>query len=313
MRVLVTGAAGFIGSHLTRALAAAGHEVVALDIVPRAVSPEDAGHIEPVIVDVRDADAVANAMRGVEMVWHQAAMASVPASFDDPAACMAINSSGSANIFEQARLAGVKRIMMASTSAIYGDDPTPIKHERLTPRPQSPYAVSKLAMEHLADVYARQLGMEMVAFRYFNVYGPGQPEEGGYAAVMPAIRKAIRKGEPFKVFGDGEQTRSFIYVGDIVRANLLAAEVPVDPANGVVIANLASSGAISLNDLIDVFGEIIGTPVQVETHPEREGDIKHSAGDVTFAREYFDFEPQVDLRDGVRALLASLTSPSGAL
>ena len=109
MRVLVTGAAGFIGSHLTRALAAAGHEVVALDIVPRAVSPEDAGHIEPVIVDVRDADAVANAMRGVEMVWHQAAMASVPASFDDPAACMAINSSGSANIFEQARLAGVKR------------------------------------------------------------------------------------------------------------------------------------------------------------------------------------------------------------
>lgn len=313
MRVLVTGAAGFIGGHLTRALAALGHEVVALDIVPYDGSPEDTGHIEPVTVDIRDAAAVAVAMQGVQMVWHQAAMASVPASFDDPSACMAINATGSANIFEQARLAGVKRIMMASTSAIYGDDPTPIKHERLTPRPQSPYAVSKLAMEHLADVYARQLDMEMVAFRYFNVYGPGQPEEGGYAAVMPAIRKAIRTGQPFKVFGDGEQTRSFIYVGDIVRANLLAAEVQVNPADGVVIANLASTGAISLNDLLEVFSETIGTPVQVETHPEREGDIKHSAGDVTYAREYFGFEPEVELREGVSALLASLTSSSGAL
>lgn len=304
-RVLVTGAAGFIGGHLARTLASSGQDVIALDVEPLAESTLALKRITPVQGDIRDRQLVATAMQGVSVVYHQAAVASVPESFTDPAHCMAVNSEGSAIIFEQARLAGVQRVVMASTSAVYGDDPTPIKHEQLTPKPMSPYAVSKLAMEMLADVYARQYGMEMIALRYFNVYGPGQPAEGGYAAVIPAIRKAILTGQPMPVYGDGEQTRSFIYVGDIVRANQLAASTVLSASEGVVIANLASDVATSLNMLLQSFEEVIGRPIPVEMRPEREGDIKHSAGDTSYARERFGFVADVTLIDGLGMLLES--------
>lgn len=304
-RFLVTGAAGFIGGHLARSLAADGCAVTTLDTRHLEPITREMDGITEITGDIRDAPTVAKAVGDVDVIFHQAAMASVPESFADPALCMSINTVGSANIFEQARLAGVKRVVMASTSAVYGDDPTPVKHEGLIPAPRSPYAVSKLAMEQLADVYAREFGMEMIAFRYFNVYGPGQPAEGGYAAVMPAIRKAIRTGQPFDLYGDGGQSRSFIYVGDIVRANIAAALVDVDPGEGVIIANLASDQVVSLNTLLHTFEHVVGHKIEVNSYPEREGDIRNSAGDTSFAHRRFGFTADIPLVTGISRLIES--------
>lgn len=303
MRVVVTGAAGFIGSHIAQTYADKGHEVVGIDTRPMA----DYAGIKPVQGDIRDVDLMASAMRNADVVFHQAAMVSVPETFVEPVECMSVNVSGSANVFEQARIAGVKRIVMASTSAVYGDDPTPVKHEGLDPKPMSPYAVSKLAMEHLAAVYARQYGMSMVALRYFNVYGPGQPAEGGYAAVIPAIMRAISTAQPMNIYGDGEQTRSFVNVADVVRANELASAVELPNDLPMLIANIANPDVVSLNMLLKSFSLATGGEIATLTRPEREGDIRHSAGDGTVARETLGFEPTVSLQQGI----AELVSHSG--
>lgn len=299
MRVVVTGAAGFIGTHLAQTLADQGNEVVAVDVRPTPAYPG----IEAVMGDIRDVSLMSEATRGADVVYHQAAMVSVPQTFVEPAECMSVNVTGSAVVFEQARLAGVKRVVMASTSAIYGDDPTPVKHERLAPAPRSPYAVSKLAMEHLADVYARQYGMSMVALRYFNVYGPGQPAEGGYAAVIPAILKAIRTEQAMNVYGDGEQTRSFVHVADVVRANQLAAAMELPAEHPFLIANIVNPEVVSVNYLLDLFTEAADTEIGLNPHPERDGDIKHSAGDGTVATEVLGFEPEISLHKGIEGLV----------
>lgn len=304
-RILVTGSAGFIGGHLARFFASEGHSVVAVDLEPISAQTRVFENIQEVRGDIRDEALMATAMHGVDVVFHQAAVASVPASFVDPAYCMADNVEGSAVIMEQARLTGVVRVVMASTSAVYGDDPTPVKHEELLPAPRSPYAVSKLAMEMLADVYSRQYGMETVALRYFNVYGPGQPAEGGYAAVIPAIRKSIRTDLPFHVYGDGEQTRSFVHVSDVVRANMLAATSSIAPGEGAAIANITSDEVVSLNKLVEVFENLRHQKIVRQTRPEREGDIKHSRGSGDRAARLFDFTANVRLADGIRELLES--------
>lgn len=306
MKMMVTGAAGFIGTHLARSLAEAGHDMVAVDISEFHPDLQKAETISCVTADIRDESKMAEAMVGVNVVFHQAAMASVPESFANPAKCMDINVVGSTVVFEQARLAGVNRVVMASTSAIYGDDPTPVKNEGLTPAPRSPYAVSKLAMEQLADVYARQYGMEMVALRYFNVYGPGQPAEGGYAAVIPAIRKAVETKQPMVVYGDGEQTRSFIYVDDVVRANKLASTMDLQNTSTFFVGNLATDEVISINDLLRVAEDVIGGVVPIETRPEREGDIKHSAGDTALLKKKLGFAAEIPLSEGMRHLLGGL-------
>lgn len=300
MRVVVTGAAGFIGAHLTRTLADQGHEVMAVDILPVAKYPG----VIPVIGDIRDTLLMAKTLDGTDVVYHQAAVASVPASFADPALCMSVNVVGSATVFEQARLAGVKRVLMASTSAVYGDDPTPVKHERLAPKPMSPYAVSKLAMEQLAEVYARQYGMSMVALRYFNVYGPGQPAEGGYAAVIPAILRAIQTNQPMSVYGDGEQTRSFVHVADVVRSNQLAATVELPGQYPMLVANITNPVVVSLNVLLKTFSAAIGNEVAINTQPEREGDIKHSAGDGSIAHNVLGFQASITLEQGIADLVS---------
>lgn len=303
MLALVTGAAGFIGGHLAQSLAEQGHDVIGLDLVQTNLKGTNE-RIRWVQGDILDVALVAELMRGVDVVFHQAAVASVPQSFDDPAHCISVNVAGSAVIFEQARLAGAKRVVMASTSAIYGDDPTPIKHEKLIPAPRSPYAVSKLAMEQLADVYARQYGMTMVALRYFNVYGPGQPAEGGYAAVIPAILRSIRTGEPMTVYGDGEQTRSFVYVGDVIRANMLAAEVTLE-GPGALVANIAGSSAVSLNELLRTLETVTGFETPIEQKPARMGDIRHSSGSVVRAKEHLGFEPTTPLERGLQLAWAA--------
>lgn len=301
MNIVVTGAAGFIGGHLARTLAADGHRLSTIDMESLAESTCALGSVREFRGDIRDAALVSEALGGAEVVFHQAALASVPESFADPAYCMSVNAEGSAVILEQARIAGVRRVVMASTSAIYGDDPTPLKHEALAPAPRSPYAVSKLSMELLGDIYARELGLEVVALRYFNVFGPGQPADGGYAAVIPAFFAALRSGKPVQIYGDGSQTRAFVHVSDVVRANLLAATVDfVDP--GLQVMNIASSEVTSITDVLTGVASALGVQPRANHHPWREGDIRDSRADISMAQRLLGFEPVIAFADGITAM-----------
>lgn len=302
MRVMVTGAAGFIGTHLANALAEAGNHVVGFDLAKSVDATPGASSIEYVVGDIRDNNAVASAMKGVDVVFHQAAIASVPASFDDPATCMSVNTVGSTVVMEEARRAGVQRVIMASTSAVYGDDPTPLKHEGLAPRPQSPYAVSKLSMEHIANVFAHQYDMSMIALRYFNVYGPGQPATGGYAALVPAVFAALRAGEPVTIYGTGENTRGYVHVSDVVKANIAASVVALDANNPFEILNIASSEVTSVSDVVHAVANALGVAPNAVHVPPRAGDILHSRADISRSEKVLGFAPTVAFADGIRGM-----------
>ncbi len=299
MKALVTGGAGFIGSHLAEGLVRRGHEVRVFDNLSTGsldnLAPvRDA--VEVVIGDLRDDEAVNRAVEGVEVVFHQAADPSVPRSISHPRDCYDINVLGTLNLLAAARDAGCRRVVFASSCAVYGNDPRQPKSEELPPAPESPYASSKLAGEELCQVFTRVYGLEAVALRYFNVYGPRQSPDGPYASVIPRFIADLKAGARPRVFGDGEQTRDFIFVGDVVEANLRAATA--DEAVGEVV-NVGSGRSTSLNTLLTVLAPLIGNTVEPIYEAERPGDVRHSLAETSKARRLLGFEAQTSLAEGL--------------
>jgi UDP-glucose 4-epimerase len=304
-RCLVTGGAGFIGSHLVDGLLAAGHKVRVLDNL---TSGDEgnlahlAGSLRLLRGDLRDRDVVRAAMADVEVVFHLASISSVRRSILDPVESIDVNVRGAMQVLQMAQESGVRRVILASSAAIYGDsDKLPLK-ESEPPMPLSPYAVHKLTCEHLAKVFTQMYGLETVALRYFNVYGERQCVDAEYGAAIPRFADRISRNEPPTIYGDGEQTRDFIHISDAVRANLLAAES--DAASGQVI-NIASGQAASVNDVVRTLAELSGATVTPRHVPPQPGDIRHSVADISLARSLLGFTPRVSLRDGLARMLTT--------
>ncbi len=299
-KVLVTGGAGFIGSHLVDALLSRGAAVRVIDNLSNG-KRENLAHvareIELMEADIRDAASCQNAMRGIEYVFHQAALGSVPRSMKDPSTSIAVNVSGTANVFAAARDAGVKRVVYASSSSVYGDSKRLPKREGEEGKPLSPYALSKVMNEELADVFARVDGMELVGLRYFNVYGPRQDPDGPYAAVIPRFFKACLSGEAPVIYGDGEQSRDFTYVADAVAANVCGAEAGADACGTAY--NVAGGRQTSVNELARAVRNAVGGGPEPRYEPPRKGDVLHSAADLSVSRRSLAYAPTVELPDGL--------------
>ena len=303
-RSLVTGGAGFIGSHLVEALVARGEQVVVLDDLStgkRANLAAVAGRFEFHEGSVVDPVAAARACVGVDVVYHQAALASVPRSIDAPLDSHAACATGTLVMLDAARRAGARRFVYAASSSCYGDQPTSSKRENDLPSPLSPYAAAKLAGELYGLAFHRSYGLETVALRYFNVFGPRQDPQGAYAAVIPRFIDALLAGQPLTLYGDGRQSRDFTFIENVVRGNLLAAESP--RAAGRVM-NLASGRSYSLLDLIAVLENLLGRGADVRREPPRIGDVRDSLADITLARDLLGYEPVVDFHEGLRRTLA---------
>lgn len=298
-QVLVTGGAGFIGSHLVRALVERGTGVRVLDNLSTGSRDRlaDIGrNVELIEGDIRDRQACDHAVQGAQAIFHLAAYISVPGSVANPELADEINIQGTLNLLLAARDAGVSRFIFSSSSAVYGDTevlPTP---ETVVPMPTSPYGVEKLYGEHMCRLCTSLYGMEAVALRYFNVYGPGQNPQSEYAAVIPKFMTMLLQGRAPAIFGDGEQTRDFLYVGDVVKANLLAAT-----AEGAVgqVFNIAGGQATTLNALYSQLKTALGSNLDATHGPERAGDIRHSSADISKARKGIGFEPEYDLARGL--------------
>ncbi len=299
-RVLVTGGAGFIGSHLVDALLAAGAVVRVFDNLATG-DLENLAHVADRIdwleADLRDLDACRTACDGVELVFHQAALGSVPRSMEDPATSLAVNLGGSANIFTAARDAGVRRVVYASSSSVYGDSEELPKREGKEGRVLSPYAASKLFCEELATLFSREFDIEIVGLRYFNVYGPRQSPDGPYAAVIPRFFRAALAGEPMGIYGDGEQSRDFTFVADAVRANLLAAAAPNATAGRAY--NVAGGKRVTVNDIAATIAREVGSKAPPRHDPERPGDVQHSLADLERATRELGYHAETDLRTGL--------------
>jgi UDP-glucose 4-epimerase len=299
-RVLVTGGAGFIGSNLVRTLLERGDEVRVLDNFStgnRRNLEDIADDVEVVEGELRSYERVHNATRGVELVFHQGALPSVPRSVQDPLTTSAVNVEGTLNVLLAARDEGVRRVVFASSSSVYGNSPTYPLVESQPADPISPYAVAKLAGERYCVSFSRVYTLETVVLRYFNVFGPRQDPTSQYAAVVPRFIAAIGSGEPVPVYGDGEQSRDFTFVDNVVAANLLAAEAAAAVGS---IVNVATGTQASVNELAETIGELVGRPVEKEYLPPRTGDIRDSWADVGAARRLLGYEPHVDLREGLR-------------
>jgi len=300
--LLVTGGAGFIGSHLVEALVGQGAQVRVLDNLSsgrRANLDAVLGDVELVVADIRDPVACRNACSGAQLVFHQAALGSVPRSMADPATTIAVNVTGTANVFAAARDAGARRVVYASSSSVYGDSQKLPKREGEEGRPLSPYALSKVMNEQLAEVYGRCFDMELIGLRYFNVYGPRQDPQGPYAAVIPRFFAACLAGRAPVIFGDGEQSRDFTFVADVVEANLAAATAP-SAAEGRAY-NVAAGAPTTVNQLARLVAEVAGVAVEPVHEPPRAGDVLHSAADPELARESLGFSAHTPLADGLRA------------
>jgi UDP-glucose 4-epimerase len=306
-RYLVTGGAGFIGSNVVAALTLRGERVRVLDnlstgrlgLLQRVVTRPEL--VEIVDGDIRDAAAVARAVQGVEVVFHFAAIGSVPRSVEDPVQCDAVNVGGTVTVLDQARRGGVRRVLFAASSAAYGDAPELPKRESMPPAPLSPYAVSKLSGEGYLRVFAALYGLETLSLRYFNVFGPNQLPDGAYAAAIPKFVHAALRRTPITIFGDGEQTRDFCYVANVVQANLLAADTAKKLTGEVV--NIAGGRRISLNDLVREIGRALGRSLDVQHLAPRAGDVRHSLADISLARQFLGFEPAYRWEDGVAPTL----------
>jgi UDP-glucose 4-epimerase len=301
-RALVTGGAGFIGSHLVQELVDRGVAVRVLDNLASGSveNLESCGKkIEFMEGDIRNAVACRNACRGVDAVFHLAALVSVPQSVADPVQSDAINIGGTLNLLLAARDYQVKRFVFSSSSAVYGDTDVLPTHERVLPMPTSPYGVHKLTGEHYARNFTRLYGLETVCLRYFNVYGPRQNPRSEYAAVIPKFLTRLLDGQAPTVFGDGEQTRDFCSVRDVVAANLLAAETMNAEAVGGV-CNIASGKRISLNELLALMRTVTGTDIPASYEAARPGDILHSGAEIKRAKAVLGFAPKVELADGLR-------------
>jgi UDP-glucose 4-epimerase len=297
---LVTGAAGFIGSHVAEALAARGDRVRVLDDLStgkRANMAAFHDRVELIERSLTEADAVEKAVAGVECIFHHAALASVPHSVEAPLETHAACTTGTLMLLNAARRSGVRRFVYAASSAAYGDQPGASKRETDLPLPISPYGAAKLAGEHYCRAFAATYGLETVCLRYFNVFGPRQDPHSQYSAVIPRFITAILSGERPTIFGDGRQSRDFCYVGNVVQANLLAAEAP--GISGQVF-NIATGRATTLLELIAALNRQLGTNVQPQHAPPRPGDIRDSMADITLARRLLGYEPEVDLDEGLK-------------
>lgn len=312
-RALVTGGAGFIGSHLVDALIGLGAHVVVLDDFSTGDERNLEAHaheIELVTGDIRDLGICSTAAHDCTYVFHQAALGSVPRSVEDPSTSMAVNALGTAHVFEAARQAGVRRVVYASSSSVYGDSASLPKREGEEGHPLSPYAASKVMSEQIAGVFATTYGVPSVGMRYFNVYGPRQSPEGPYAAVIPRFFAACLSDRPPTIYGDGEQTRDFTFVGDVVQANLLAAG---SDSAGHQAVNVAGGLEVSINEMARTIAVLTGSDQQPEYLDPRPGDVRHSLADLARARA-LGFEPRTTLADGLEQALShfrtSLRVPS---
>ncbi len=300
--VLVTGGAGFIGSHLVDELLSQGARVTVLDSFVsghRRNLAHVADDIELVTGDIRDIETCRRVCEGKALVLHHAALGSVPHSMADPATAFAVNGSGTANVFAAAHGAGVQRVVYASSSAVYGDGEALPKKEGEEGTPLSPYALSKVMNEQLGDIFARCYGMDLVGLRYFNVFGPRQDPAGPYAAVIPRFFAACRAGEPPTIFGDGQQGRDFINVADVVRANLLAATVPLQGAHAV---NIGAGVVTTVLQLAEAIIEATAAKVAPKLADPRPGDVLMSQADTSAAAALLGFSAEITVAAGLASM-----------
>jgi len=301
-RYLVTGVAGFIGSNLAHTRVAGGEEVRGVDNLSHGRAENLAGIGEKIDfrkADVTDSSAMRSACTGIDYVLHQAALGSVPRSLADPLGSNHANVVGTLTVLQAAREAGVKRLVYASSSSVYGDTPTLPKNEDMAPNPISPYAVSKYAGELYAQSFARVLGLETVCLRYFNVFGPRQHPTSEYAAVLPRFIRAMLNQEQPTVFGDGQQSRDFTYIENVVSANLLACAASSEKVAGKVF-NVATGKKISLLEIYKLLQELTGFQKDLLFAPARTGDIRDSLADTTRAHAAMGYKTLVDFKEGLR-------------
>ena len=298
MKHVVTGGCGFIGSHLVDRLVELGHEVVVVDDLStsegRSVNPE-ATLIEGSVTDL---ELLTSAMKGADCVFHTAAWARVPRSIDDPVGTHAVNVNGTLNVLQAARENGVGRVVYSSSSSVYGDQDTHVMQEDMEPNPKSPYALHKYIGEQYGAMFARLFGMSVVSLRYFNVYGPGQTTTGAYVLVIPRFLKLRDEGRPLTIYGDGEQTRSYTHVSDVVRANVLAASEEL-PVGENVVLNVGPNEETSVNEIAAIIG---GEVEHIIPNPRGEFEELRKSSDCSKARAVLGWEPRVGLAEGIRAI-----------
>jgi len=298
-RYLVTGGAGFIGSHIVETLVAQGHFVRVFDNFDtgnRSNLPSSSSQLEIAEAGLENLEDVRRAMEGIDYVFHEAARGAVPRSIKDPRGTHEANVSGTLHVFLAAKEAGVKRVVSASSSSVYGETPVLPKHEMMFPSPKSPYAASKLMGEYYSSVFHEVYGLQTVSLRYFNVFGPRQNPNLQYAAVIPIFIRNMLAGKPCVIYGDGEQTRDFTYVTDCVKANLLACKK--ENVGGQVF-NIACNCSTSVNQLFERLSTLLDYRIAPAYEPSRAGDVKHSYADIQKAQERLDFLPDFTLEQGL--------------
>ncbi len=301
-RALVTGGAGFIGSNLTEALLKAGHQVRVIDNLSTGkrenlVFDEAYPLLEMIEGDICDLATCEKAVKGIEYVFHQAALPSVQRSVEDPIGSNQANVGGTLNILTAARDAGVRRVIYAASSSAYGDTPTLPKHEEMVPGPLSPYALQKFIGEQYCRLFFQLYGLETISLRYFNIFGPKQDPNSIYSAVIPRFINALILGRAPVIFGDGEQSRDFTYIDNVVHANLLA--MNAERTHGEVV-NVACGRRVSLNQLLKILQDIIGSYISPIYEEPRKGDVRHSLADIRRAKEILDYTPRIGSEEGLR-------------
>ncbi len=297
---VVTGGAGFIGSHLVRRLVKNGVKVKVVDNLTSGTLDNLEGIEGPVDFiggDIRDLDCLYSVFAGSQVVFHQAALTSVPASVENPVLTNEVNVPGTLNVLTAAKQCRVKRVVMASSSAVYGNSPVLPKSEEHILEPMSPYAISKHVGEMYSTFFSQSQGLETVCLRYFNVYGPKQNPNSEYAAVIPIFISQMLNGKTPVIYGDGHQSRDFVHVDDVVTANLLAASA--ENVSGEVF-NIAAGRSFNLNQLVDILNDTLGTQVIPEYQPERRGDVKHSSASIDKARRVLGYAPSINFEEGLR-------------
>ena len=300
--VLVTGGAGFIGSNLTEALLQRGHFVRVLDDFSTGkrenlIFDKKFPSLEIVEGDIREFSTCQKAVKGIEYVFHQAALPSVQRSIEDPETSNAVNVGGTLNVLLAAKETGVKRVIYASSSSVYGDTPALPKHEEMPSNPLSPYALQKYIGEQYCRLFYQLYGLDTISLRYFNIFGPKQDPNSLYSAVIPKFIDALLQGRPPIIFGDGEQSRDFTYIENVVQANLLA--LSAEHLRGEAM-NIACGKRISLNQLLNVLKEILGSKLSPIYEEPRKGDVKHSLADIRKGKEIINYEPIVGIEIGLK-------------